>query len=125
MPWPADEEKDGESGSIDKRYDRVTALISKAVKCSAEKEDDGGGSWGIRGSIPLPTTRTWATRAALCGRRLWPHCCFFLFFTSSWSPRFSRSFHFEKDHVSRLGKTEMSCQVQILSTECQARHVRG
>ena len=49
----------------------------------------------------------------------------FLFVTSSWSPRFSRSFHFEKDHVSRLGKTEMSCQVQILSTECQARHVRG
>jgi len=50
VPWPADEEMDGESGSIDNRYDRVEDLLARAVKRIAQREEDGGGgSNGIKG----------------------------------------------------------------------------
>merc|ERR1719329_415071 len=49
--WPADPEMDGESGTIDNRYDRIEDLITKAVKRIAKAEGGGGsGSSGIKGS---------------------------------------------------------------------------
>merc|ERR1719440_2024977 len=46
VPWPADEEGDGETGTIDARYDRVEDLIARAVKRISGKDGEGGGGSG-------------------------------------------------------------------------------